>query len=216
MPSLVTLMRKCQIKVADKLKSGKFSEKSIADALKIIDSYKDKIDAKISKWSKPDYENIKVTVKAKAATTGEHAKTDANVNLAILDGDGYKLAIGAAQSCVVSNDKAKSFATTFAGVKGADTVSNFSFSSKGKNYEKAVECLVAIDWEDVFDRNFTVQKHHSVHRSMSKKVGEGKVATASADAYAEGDHYSSVKTLAKTLAVDDFLKSDAYAHGEAA
>ncbi|WP_068115147.1 hypothetical protein [Tropicimonas marinistellae] len=212
--ALTKLMVWCQKVVTAKLKWGKFSEKSISDSMKIIDKFKAKIDAKMSKWVKADEEAIAVTVQAKAAATGEHARTDANVKLAILDGDGYKLAIGTAQS-YAGSDSGESFASTFSGVKGVDTASIHSYSRKGSNYEKAVECLVAIDWEDIYDKNIIFTRHHSSHSRIKKEVGEGKLATASAFAVADGDSSTAVESIASTLAVDDFLASGAHAYGEA-
>jgi hypothetical protein len=210
--SLTKLMLQCQKVVSNTLKAGKFSESAVDKALETIDKYKVMIDAKISQWVKPDTEPLNVTVKAAAAATGDDAEANAHVEIAVLDGDGYKLCIGSAESYAATGDShGETYVNTFSKVEGVDTGNISSFYGKGKNFEKAIECLVAIDWEDVYDKNIVFSKHHSFYSRMKKDVGDGKSIDASTDVYVQADSEASVHQAVKSMAIDDAISTVAEA-----
>jgi hypothetical protein len=212
-PSLTKLMLQCQKAVSSTLKWGKFSDKAVSQSIKIIEGYKHLIDARLSKSVKPDTEAVNVTVEAKAVATGDAAQVDAHVKLGVFDIDNsVKLVIGSAESYAATGDKAgDTYVNSFAGVKGVDTGEITSFYHKGANFEKAVECLVAIDWESVYDKNWVFSNHHSFYSKMKKDVGAGQKIKASTDVHVEANTEAQVHSGVEALAVDDTIKAIATA-----
>ena len=86
-----------------------------------------------------------------------------------------------------NGDNADTYVNTFSKVEGVDTGEITSFYGKGANYEKAVEVLVAIDWESVYDRNWVFTKHHSFYSRKQKEIGEGKEMKPRSMQYVEAD-----------------------------
>lgn len=217
--ALTKLMLNCQKAVASTLKWGKFSDSSVEKAISIVEKYVYSIEAKIASWVKPDIQPVSVTVEAAAAATGDAAQANAHVKLGVFDIDGSsyakhgaKLVIGTAESYAAANgDDSKTYVNTFSSVKGVDTGEIVSYYAKGGNFEKAVECLVAIDWEGVFDKNLVFTKHHSFYGRMKKEIGDGHKISASTDVHVEADNYAQVHSGVKALAMDDTVKAVAEA-----
>jgi hypothetical protein len=86
---------------------------------------------------------------------------------------------------------------------GGDTAAIHTYYEKGGNYEKALEVLVGIDWQSVYDREWVIRKHHGFHSRKKKELGDGVKAWASNDAYVEVDSYAAVKQSAVAIGLED-------------
>ena len=210
------MMLKCQKQVENILKWGKFSVDSVQSAIETIKGYADKIDAKIEqyknsswgqKYIKADTEAPKVYVESVAVAKGIDTIANVNTKIAILEaGESAKLCIGTAESYAgADGGDTYTYANSFADVTGADTASIHGYYHKGPNYEKAVETLVAIDWESVYDRNWVFNKHHSFYSRKKKEIGEGKEIQAHNDAYVEYDNTFEITQVTKALAWHDTI-----------
>jgi len=220
---ILKLMMSAQAHINKILFNGKFSESSVKAALDVLKGYTAKIDAQVAKikdswgrkWIKEDKVDPKVYVESVAKAEGDNTVAQADVKIAMMKIDGASLTIGTATSyAAAEGGQTNVSAKTFSKATGIDFGTIKTYSAKGPNYEKAVEAIVLLDWDSVYDKNIIWKKHHKVHDRAKKDVGVGNVAEAKADVYVSSDDSATAASATKALALGGEL-SGASASGYA-
>ena len=85
-----------------------------------------------------------------------------------------------------------------------------SYYGKGSNFETAAQFLVAVDFTNVVDKNWTFKSRDKWYTKAKTKVADGPgtaVMTASVDEYVETDGSVSMSSAIDQLAYDSTVKA---------
>lgn len=217
---IYSLMLSAQAKVTKILKKGMFSDEAIEKAVDVVKDYSEKIDKLVGKikdswtrqWVKEDHQDTKVYVEASATAKGDATLADSTVKLAMIDTGSCTLTVGTATSLAVADGGEEYVqATVFSKATGVDTGTIMSFESKGPNYEKATECIVLLDWKEIYDKNWVWERHHKVWSKAKKEIPDANIAVAKADVDVQADTAVAI-TDVSALAIGETV-SQTYAAG---
>lgn len=215
-PKIQMLILKCQKEVSKLLFKSNFSDSSIKKAVDIVKEYSDKIENKINYFKKEflqiDDQKIAVKVESTAEATGTSAEINNAVDIGIFEaGDNASLCIASAKSFAAADGAdAKTKVTAFTGVTGVDSMSVHTYYGKGANFETAAQFLVAVDFTNVVDKNWTFKSRDKWYTKAKTKVADGPgtaVMTASVDEYVEASDSVSMKSAIDQLAYDSTIKA---------
>jgi hypothetical protein len=219
--SISAMMLSCQKKVSKLLTKANFADGAIKKAIDLVEHYAEKIEDRLDffkstawgkKFIKEDTVSPTVTVESTAKAQGTSAEINAAVSMGIFEaGDKAKLIVASATSYAAADgENADTYVNTFSSVSGVDTASIHTYHHKGENFEKAVETLVAIDWESIYDKGWVFTKHHSFYSKARKDVADG-YGTAkikvSVDQYVEADSTVDLDSSIKVLAFEDTIEA---------
>lgn len=190
------------------LKSPNAFEKTLDRLDELADRFYDLIEKRAPYLLEEDTTPTSLQAEVGSDSLGSNTLAASSLSAALIQGEHYSIAVAEAVSVAVADGGDElTFVSTFTGVPGADFSLTKTKTFSGKNYDAAMEAVVAVDFD------FLDFDHVDILKTQNGKVGrwradieEGNVAKVEVDLVAKGEN-TAIWTEMDALAISDVLST---------